>query len=102
MVSCLRSLGGRVAERLRSTFRLGIQRTLAVASMHYDMNLEQVVTGYVVVPGVEGDDAVAAMEQVDATVEGFAAALSELLEGDLLPDAEDNAAEGPQVGEGNL
>jgi len=41
-----------VAERHRSTFRLGVQRTLAVASMHYDMNLEQVATGYVVAPGV--------------------------------------------------
>jgi len=26
------------------------------------MNLEQVATGYVIAPGVEGDDAVAAME----------------------------------------
>ena len=46
VASRLRSLGGRVAERLRSTFRLGVQRTLAVASTHYDMNLEQVATGY--------------------------------------------------------
>ena len=42
------------------------------------------------------------MEQADATVEGFAAALSERLEGDLLPNAEDNATEGPHGGEGNL
>ena len=42
------------------------------------------------------------MEQADAAVEGFAATLSEQLEGDLLPDAEDNAAEGLQGGEGNL
>jgi hypothetical protein len=102
VASCLRSLGGRVVERLRSTFRLGVQRTLAVASTHYDMNLEQVATGYVVTPGVEGDDAVAAMEQADAAVEGFAAALSERLEGDLLLDAEDNTAEGPHGGEGNM
>ena len=40
VASRLRSLGGRVAERLRSTFRLGVQRTLIVASTHYDMNLE--------------------------------------------------------------
>ena len=62
VVSCLRSLGGRVAERLRSTFRLGVQWTLAVASMHYDLNLKQVAMGYVIVPGVEEDAAVAAME----------------------------------------
>jgi hypothetical protein len=52
--SRLRSLGGRVAERLRSTFRHGVQRTFAVASTHYDMNLEQVVTRCVVVSGIEG------------------------------------------------
>ena len=62
VASRLRSLGGRVAERLRSTFCLGVQRTLAVASMHYDMNLKQVAMGYVVAPGIEGDDVVAAME----------------------------------------
>ena len=39
------------------------------------------------------------MEQANAAVEGFTAALSEQLEGDLLPDAEDNAAEGPRGGE---
>ena len=34
VVSRLRALGDRVAERLRRTFRLGVQRTLAVASTH--------------------------------------------------------------------
>ena len=42
------------------------------------------------------------MEQADAAVEGFAAVLSMKLEGDLLPDVEDNAAEGPHGGEGDL
>ena len=102
VASRLRSLGGRVAERLRSIFRLGVQMTLAVASMHYVMNLEQVATGYVVKPGVDGDDAVAAIKQADATVEGPASTLSELLEGDLLPDAEDNATEGAHEGGGDL
>ena len=102
VASRLRSLGGQVAERLKSAFRLGIQRALGVVSTNYVVDLERVVTGYVVVPGVEGDDAVAAMEQADAAVDGFSTALSERLEGDLLPDAEDNAAEGPQGGEGNL
>ena len=73
-----------------------------MASTHYDMNLEQVATGYVVAPGVEGDDAVAAMEQVDAAVEGPASTLSVLLEYDLLPDDEDAAAEGPHEGGGDL
>ena len=80
VASRLRSLGGQVAERLKSAFRLGVQRTLGMVST-------RVVTGYVVVPGVEGDDAVAAMEQADATIEGAASALSVLLKGDLLSDA---------------
>ena len=102
VASRLRSLGGQVAKRLKSVFRLGVQRTLGVVSTHYIMDLEKVATGYVVAPGVEGDDAVAAMEQADATVEGAASALSVLLEGDLLPNAEDEAAEGPHEGGGDL
>ena len=102
VASRLRFLGGQVAKRLKSAFRLGVQRTLGVVSTHYVMDLERVATGYVVAPGAEGDDAVAAMEQADAAIEGAASALSVLLEGDFLPDAEDDAAEGPNDGEGNL
>ena len=66
------------------------------------MDIEQVATGYVVTPGVDGDAAVAAMEQADTAVEGAASALFVLLEGDLLPDAEDDAAEGARNGEEDL
>ena len=100
--SRLRSLSGRVAERLKDAFRLGVQRALGVVSTHYVVDLEWVVTGYVVPPSVEGDDAVAAMGQADAAVEGAASALSVLQEGDLLPDAEDEATEGARDGEGGL
>ena len=102
VASRLRSLDDRVAERIRSAFRLGVQRTLIVASMHYDMNLERVSSGYVIALGVEGDAVMATMEEADTAVEGFAATLSKKLEDDLLPEAEDNAAEDPQGGEGNL
>ena len=91
-----------MTERLKDIFRIGVQRALAVVSTHYIMDLERVATGYVVAPGIEADDAIAAMEQADAAVEGAASILSVLLEGDLLPDAEDEAAEGPNEGEGNL
>ena len=97
-----RSLGGQVAEHLKSAFRLGVQRTLGMVSTHYVMDPERVATGYVVAPGIEGDDAVAAMEQADAAVEGAASALSVLFEGDLLPNAEDDAVEGPRDGGGDL
>jgi len=96
VASRLRSLGGRVAESIRSSFCLRVQRTLAVASTHYDMNLERVSSGYIVVPGVEGDAAMAAMEEADAAV------LSRKIGDDLRPDVEDDAAEGPQGGGGNL
>jgi hypothetical protein len=79
-----------VAECIRSAFLLSVQRTLAVASTHYDMNLERVSMGYVIAPGIEGDAAMAAMEEADA------AALSKKIEDDLLPEAEDIAAENPQ------
>jgi hypothetical protein len=62
VASLLRSLGGRVAECIRSAFRLRVQRTLAMASTHYDMNLERVSSGYIVALGVEADAAMAAMK----------------------------------------
>ena len=59
-------------------------------------------TGYVVAPGVEGDAVMVSMEEADAAVEGFAAALSKKLEDDILSLAEVDAAEDPQWGEGNM
>jgi len=91
-----------VAERIWSAFRLGVQRTLGMASMHYDMDLERVSSGYVVAPGAEGDAARDAMEEANAVVKGYAAILSRKIGDDLLPDVEDNAVEGPQGGGGNL
>ena len=76
VASRLRSLGGRVAERIWSAFRLRVQRSLGVASTHYDMDLERVSLGYVVAPGVKGDAARDAMEEGDAAVEGYVAVLS--------------------------
>ena len=71
VASRLRALGGRVAEHAKSTFRLGVQRALAVASTHYDMDLKLVSSGYVVAPGVVGDAAAAAMDEADAAVESM-------------------------------
>ena len=44
----------------------------------------------------------AAMDEADAAVEGFAAALSKKVEDDVLPLADVDAAEDPQGGEGNM
>jgi hypothetical protein len=95
-------LGSQVAERLKGALRLGIQKALGVVLTHYIMDLEQVATGYVVAPSIEGDATVAAMEQADATVEGATAALSVLFEGELLLDTEDDDVDGPRDGEVNL
>ena len=91
-----------MAEHIRRAFRLGVQRTLAVASTHYDMDLVLVSSGYVVAPGIDGDAATADMDEADAVMEGFAAALSKKLEDDLPPLAEDDVAEDAQGEEGNL
>ena len=102
VASRLGSLGGRVAEHIKSTFRLGVQRALIVASTHYDIDLKLVSLGYVVAPGVVDDVAAAAMDEADAAVEDSIAALAKKLEDDILPLAEDDAAEDPQGEESNL
>ena len=75
LASRLRSLGGRVAEHIKSTLRLGVQRALAAASTHYNMDLKLVSSGYVVGQGVVGDAAAAAMDDA-AAAEDFAAVLA--------------------------
>ena len=91
-----------MTERLKGALRLGVQKALGVVSMHYTIDLEQVATGYVVAPSADKDVAVAAMEQADATAEGAASTFFGLFEGDLLLDAEDDAAEGLRDGGNNL
>ena len=83
MASHLRSLGGRVAERIKSTLCLGVQWVLAVASTHYDMDLKLVSSGYVVVSGLDADATSAAMNDADAAVEKFATVLAKKLENDI-------------------
>ena len=85
VASRLRSLGGRVAEHIKSTFRLGVQRALAVASTHYDMDLKLVSSRYIVGQGVVGDAATAAMDDADAAIEDFTAVLAKKLEDDIPP-----------------
>jgi len=91
-----------VAERIKSAFRLGVQRALAVASTHYDMDHKRVSSGYVVASGVDKDAATAALDETGAAVEGFASVLSKKLEDDLPPLAEDDVADDAQGEEGNL
>ena len=101
LTSRLRSLGDRVVERLKYALRLGVQKALGVVSTHYIINFEQLAMSYVV-PDGDDDAKVDAMEQADAAAEGAASALAKLLEGDLLPDADDEEDEGLRDGEGDL
>ena len=92
LASRLRSLGDRVAERLRGALRLGVQKALGVVSTHYVVDFEQLATGYIV-PDGDDDAKVDAMEQADAGAEGAASTLAGLFKGDLFPDAADDEEE---------
>ena len=85
VASRLRALGGRIAEHAKSTFRLGIQRALAMASTHYDMDLPLVSSGYVVPTDADADAASTIMDDADATAEEFATVLAAKLEADIPP-----------------
>ena len=87
-----------VAEHAKSTFRLGIQRALAVASTHYLMDLKTVSSGYIVPTDTSPDAASAIMNDADAAIEEFATVLAGKLEADIPPIAEFDAVEDPQGG----
>ena len=74
-----------VAEHAKSTFRLGIQRALAVASTHYLMDLKTVSSGYVVPTDARLDTASSIMNDANAAVEEFATALARKLEANIPP-----------------
>ena len=81
----MRALGDRVSEHAKSTFRLGVQRALAVASTHYLMDHKTVSSGYVVPSDASPDTASAIMNDADVTVEEFATVLAGKLEADIPP-----------------
>ena len=85
VISRLRALGGRIAEHAKSTFRLLVLRALAVASMHYVMDLEKVSSGYVVPDDANADAASSIMDDADAAAEEFATVLAGKLEADIPP-----------------
>ncbi|XP_039841233.1 uncharacterized protein LOC120701156 [Panicum virgatum] len=97
VTSRLRSLGGRVVERLKGALRLGVQKALGVVSTHYLVDLEQLAMGYVVRDG-DDDAKIDAMDQADAGAEGAASTLTRLFEGDLFPGAEDDEDEHNEEG----
>ena len=86
VASRLRALGDRVTEHTKSTFRLGVQRALAVASTHYIMDLQRVSSGYVVPTDADADAASTIMDDAAAAAaEEFAIVLAAKLEADITP-----------------
>jgi hypothetical protein len=92
LASRLRALGGHVSRRMRRALQLGVQKALGVVRSHYEVNLEAVASGYVVLEGVEDE---AAMEQADALAADATEALTEAFAEFLFPDAAD--ADEPQA-----
>jgi hypothetical protein len=92
LASLLRALGGHVSRRMCRALHLGVQKALGVVRSHYEVNLEAVASGYVILEGVEDE---AAMEQADALAADSAEALTEAFTEFLSPDAAD--ADEPQA-----
>jgi hypothetical protein len=84
MASRLHALGRHVTQRLRRALHLGVQKALGVVVSHYQVDLEDVSTSYVVPIGV--DDEVA-MNRTDALAAPAADILAEDFMDALLPDA---------------
>jgi hypothetical protein len=79
----LKKLSGRVVERMKGTFRLGIQKTLGMVSTHYIVVFAALAMGYVVADDFDDDEAQDAVNQVDAA----AADLADAFEEDLFSNA---------------
>jgi hypothetical protein len=90
--SRLRALGGHVSRRMCCALHLGVQKALGVVRSYYEVNFEDVASGYVVLEGVEDE---VAMEQVDALAADAAETLTEAFMEFLFPDAAD--ADAPQA-----
>jgi hypothetical protein len=77
---------------MRRELYLGVQKALGVVQSLYEVNIEAVVSGYVIPEGVEDE---AAMEQADALAADAAEAVTEAFTEFLFPDAAD--ADEPQA-----
>jgi DNA-binding Lrp family transcriptional regulator len=92
MASRLRALDRHVTQRLRRALHLGVQKALGVVVSHYQVNLEAVSMGCVVL--VDVDDEVA-MNRADALAAPAADILAEDFVDFLFPDTP--LAGGPQA-----
>jgi hypothetical protein len=89
LASRLGALGGHVSRQMRHALHLGVKKALGVVRSHYEVNLEDVASGYVVPEGVEDE---VAIEQVDALAADAAETLAADFMEFLFPDAPDSGA----------
>jgi hypothetical protein len=93
VVSHLRSLGRLVTERLRGALRLDVQKTLGLTSTHYKLNFTLLRDDYVVPEDVVGEEVeLEAVRVIDAPMSDNVAALADMFEVDLFPDAAEGEA----------
>jgi hypothetical protein len=74
---------------MRHALHLGVKKALGVVRSHYEVNLEDVASGYVVPEGVEDE---VAIEEVDALAADAAETLAADFMEFLFPDAPDSGA----------
>jgi D-Tyr-tRNAtyr deacylase len=92
LASRLRALGGHVSQRMCRALHLGVRKALGVVGSHYQVDFEAVSSGYVVLVGVEDEEA---MNRADALAAPAADALAEDFMEFLFPDAP--GADDPQA-----
>jgi D-Tyr-tRNAtyr deacylase len=74
LASRLRALGGHVSQRMRCALHLGVRKALGVVGLHYQVDFEAMSSGYVVLVGVEDEEA---MNRADALAAPAPDALAE-------------------------
>jgi hypothetical protein len=84
LASRLRALGGHVSQRMHRALHLSVRKALGVVGSHYQVDFEDVSSGYVVPVGVEDEET---MNRTDALAAPAADALAEDFMDFLFPDA---------------
>jgi hypothetical protein len=84
LASRLRALGGHVSQRMHHALHLGVKKALGVVASHYQVDFEAMSSGYVVMVGVEDEEA---MNRADALAATAADMLAEDFTDFLFPDA---------------
>jgi hypothetical protein len=85
MASRLRALSRHVTQRMRRALHLGVQKALGVVASHYQVDLEAVSTGYVVLVGVDNKVATNRVDALAAPAADILARTSRTFSSQTLP-----------------